>query len=107
MPTHEAFFIKLTNNDPLDKDFNDYEKLRRSGFDKQQALKKLQIKTVPPSGLVNYNYLRETWKKSGMTLFEDFLLQIKTVPPSGLVNYNYLRENWKKSGITLFEDFLQ
>ena len=28
---------------------------------------------VPPSGLNNYNHLRETWKKNGMTVFKDFL----------------------------------
>ena len=31
------------------------------------------MKTVPPSGLNNYNYLQETWKKNGMTVFKDFL----------------------------------
>ena len=73
LPPYQAFFSKLRNNNPLDKDFLDYEKLRKSGFDEQQALKKLQIKTVPPSGLNNYNYLQETWKKNGMTVFKDFL----------------------------------
>ena len=73
MPLYEAFFSKLRNNNPLDKDFIDYEKLRKSGFDEQEALQKLQIKTVPPSGLDNYNYLQETCKKNGMTVFKDFL----------------------------------
>ena len=72
LPPYEAFFRKLKNNNPLDKDFTDYEKLKKSGLDKQQALKKLQAKTVPPSGLDNYNYSRETWKKNGMTVFKDF-----------------------------------
>ena len=73
LPPYEAFFSKLRNNNPLEKGFTDYEKLRKSGFDEQQALKKLQIKTVPPSGLDNYNYLQETWKKNVMTVFKDFL----------------------------------
>ena len=73
LPPYDAFFSKLRNNNPLDKDFTDYEKLRKSGLDEQQALKKLQIKTVPSSGLDNYNYLQETWKKNGMTVFKDFL----------------------------------
>ena len=51
LPAYEAFFIKLRNNNPLDKDFIDYKKLRKNGLDEQQVLKKLQIKTVPPSGL--------------------------------------------------------
>ena len=73
LPPYEAFFSKLENNNPLDKDFIDYEKLRKSEFEEQQALKKLQIKTVSSSGLDNYNYLQETWKKNGMTVFKDFL----------------------------------
>ena len=56
LPPYEAFFNKLRNNNPLDKDFIDYEKLRNSGLDEQQALKKLQIKNVPSSRLDNYNY---------------------------------------------------
>ena len=61
LPPYEAFFSKLRNNNPLDKDFIDYEKLEKSGLDEEQALKKVQIKTVPPSGLDNYN--RKTGKK--------------------------------------------
>ena len=84
MPPYVAFFIKLRNNNPLDKDFIDYEKLRKSGLDEEQVVKKLQIKTVPPSGLDNYNNLQETWKKNGMTAFKDFLkwYNIKDVVPT-------------------------
>ena len=73
MPPYETFFSKLRNNNPLDKDFIHYEKLRNSVLAEQQALKKLQIKTLPPPGLDNYNYLQETWNKKGMTVFKDFL----------------------------------
>ena len=59
LPPYEAFLSKLRNNNPLDKDFVDYEKMRKSGLEKQQALEKLQIKTAPPSGLDNYSYLQE------------------------------------------------
>ena len=73
LPPYEVYFSKIRNNNPLDKDFIDYEKLRKSGLEEQQVLKKLQIKAVSPSGLDNYNYLQETWKKNGMTVFKDFL----------------------------------
>ena len=72
-PSYEAFFSKLRNNNPLDKEFIHYEKLRKSRFDEQQPFKKLQIKTVPPFGLDNYNYLQETWNKNKITVFKDFL----------------------------------
>ena len=56
LPPHEAFLSKLRNNNRLDKDFIDYEKLRKSSHDKQKALKNFQIKIDPASGLDNYNY---------------------------------------------------
>ena len=73
LPPYEAFFNKLKNNNPLDKNFIDFEKLRKSGLDDQQAPKKLQIKSLPLSGLDNYNCLQDTWKKNRMTVFKDFL----------------------------------
>ena len=40
LPPYEAFFSKYRNNNPLDKDFKGYEKLRKSGLYEQQWLKK-------------------------------------------------------------------
>ena len=73
LPPYEAFFSKLRNNNPLDKDFQDYQKLRSSGLDKQKVLKKLQIRSVPATGWENYKYLQEIWQKHGKTTFKDFL----------------------------------
>ena len=73
-PPYEAFFNKLRNKHPLDKDFIGYEKLKKSELEEQQVLKKLQIKTVPPTGLDNYNYSLEFWNKNGMTVFNDSVL---------------------------------
>ena len=39
LPPYEAFFSKLRNNNPLDRDFKDYQKLRSSGLDEQKVLK--------------------------------------------------------------------
>ena len=74
---HEAFSSKLRNNNPLDKDFKDYQKLRSSGLDEQQALKKLQFKSVPTSGWDNYKHLEEIWQKHGMTTFKDFFTVVQ------------------------------
>ena len=46
LPPYEAFFSNFRNNNPLDKDFIDYDKLRKSGLDEQQTLKWLQMKTA-------------------------------------------------------------
>ena len=68
----------MRNNNPLDKDFKDYQNLKSSGLDEQQALKKLQIKSVPASGWDNYKYLQEIWQKHGMTTFKGFFAVVTT-----------------------------
>ena len=60
LPPHEALFSKLRNNNPLDEEIINFGKMSKSGLGEQQVLKNLQIKTVPPSGLNNYNYLQKT-----------------------------------------------
>ena len=72
LPPYEAFFSKLRNNNPFDKDFKDYQNLKTSGLDEQHALKKLQIKSVSASAWANYKNLQEIWQKHGMTTFKDF-----------------------------------
>ena len=69
---YEAFFSKLRNTNPLDKNFFGYEKLRKMHVTNCK-LKKLQIKTLPPSGLDNYSNLQDTWQKNGLIVFTDFL----------------------------------
>ena len=73
LPPYEAFSSKLRNNNPLDEDFKDFQNRKSSGLDEQQALNKLQIKSVPALGWDNYKYLQEIWQKHGMTTFKDFL----------------------------------
>ena len=101
LPPYEAFFSKLRNNNPLDKDFQDYQKLRSSGLDKQKVLKKLQIKSVPATGWENYKKLQEIWQKHGKTTFRDFLqwYNNKNVAPTleamqKTVQFYHQRENY-------------
>ena len=47
LPPYEAFFSKLRNNNPLDRDFKDYQKLRSSGLDEQKVLKNFKSSQYP------------------------------------------------------------
>ena len=67
------FFSKLRNHNPLEKDFNDYQKLVNGGFDQQSALKKFRIQSVPPTGFENYSYLKNIWEQLCMIIFKEFL----------------------------------
>ena len=73
LPPYECFFSKLRDHNPLEKEFTDFTKLLNSGLSQQEALKKLRLKVVPPSGFNNYNYLESVWEHEQMTTFQDFV----------------------------------
>ena len=57
----------------MEKEFTDFTKLLNSGLSQQEALKKLRLKEVPPSGVENYNYLKVIWEEEQMSTFRDFV----------------------------------
>ena len=73
LPPYECFFSKLKDQSPLEKEFTDFTKLLNSGLSQQEALKKLNLKDVPPSGVDNYNYLKVIWEEEQMSTFRDFV----------------------------------
>ena len=73
LPSYDDFYSKLKNSNPLDKEFDDYQKLLNTGITEEQALKKLGLKTKPATGLENYNYLKSIWEQEKMKTFRDFL----------------------------------
>ena len=73
LPPFEAFFSKLRNHNPLEKDFNDYQKLVNGEFNQQSILKKLRSQSVPPTGFENYFYLKNIWYQRSMITSKDFL----------------------------------
>ena len=58
LPSYDDFYSKLNYDNPLDKEYDGYRKLLNNGITEEQALKKLGLKTKPPTGLDNYNYLK-------------------------------------------------
>ena len=74
LPPYDFFFSKLRNINPLEKDYNDFEKLTTSGLSTKQAVCKLQLKKILPTGDENYAYLRSIWVSEGMKSFKDFLM---------------------------------
>ena len=73
LPPYEAFFNKLRNCNPLEKEYKEYENLLNSGATVESALIKLRLSQPPPTGGENYEYLLSIWEKEKMTTFRDFL----------------------------------
>ena len=57
LPTYEAFFSKLRNVNPLEKDYSDYQKLLSCGLKTEETLSNMKVSKPQPSGEENYQYL--------------------------------------------------
>ena len=57
LPPYDSFFNILRNSNPLEKDYNDFQNLVNSGLTTEQAVAKLRMDRIPPTGAENYLYL--------------------------------------------------
>ena len=73
LPPYDEFFSRLPNCNPLDKAYSDYQSFVNSGCSSEEALKKLRVSSIPPTGQENYAYLQQVWKNHDMQSFKDFL----------------------------------
>ena len=73
LPPYDAFFSKLRNVKPLEKDYSDYQKILSSGLKTEEGLSKLKFSKPPPSGEENYQYLLDICNHENMVTFTDFL----------------------------------
>ena len=72
-PPYDSFFSILRNSNPLEKDYNDFQNLVNSGLTTEQAVAKLRMDRIPPTGAENYSYLQSVWENINMQYFSDFL----------------------------------
>ena len=73
LPPYGSFFSILRNSNPLEKGYNDFQNLVNSGLSTEQAVAKLRMDRMPPTGAENYSYLQSVWENNNMENFSDFL----------------------------------
>ena len=73
LPPYDSFFSILRNNNSLDKEYNDIQNLVNSGLTTEQAVAKLRLDRIPPTGAEIYLYLQSVWENNNMQYFSDFL----------------------------------
>ena len=70
---YDSFISVLRNSNPLEKDYNDFQNLINSGLTTEQAVVKLRMDRIPPTGAENYSYLKGVWENNKMQYFTVFL----------------------------------
>ena len=73
LPPYDSFFSILRNSNPLEKDYNNFQNLVNSGLTTEQAVAKLRMDGIPPTGAENYSCLQSVWKNNNMQFILDFL----------------------------------
>ena len=73
LPRCNSFFNLLRNINHLEKDYSDFGNLVQSDLSRVQALAKLGLEKVPPTGAEVYAYLQTIWGNEHMQSFADFL----------------------------------
>ena len=66
LPPYDSFFSILRNINPLEKDYNDFQNIVNSGLTTEQAVIKLRMDRIPPTGAENYSYLQSVWENHNM-----------------------------------------
>ena len=69
LPSHDAFYRRLRDCNALNKTFSDYQNLLKAGCSSEEALRKLKVSEIPPTGEENYVYLQQVWNSQGMQSF--------------------------------------
>ena len=73
LPPSDSFFSIQRKSNPLEKDYNDFENFVNSGLTTEQAVAKLRMDRILPTGAENYSYLQSVWESNNMQNFSDFL----------------------------------
>ena len=74
LPPYEAFFSSLKNCNVLEEEFSRYKYLIEvEKIPLSKALKLMNIKEKPRTGLENYQFLLKTWQDQGMRNMKDYL----------------------------------
>ena len=74
LPPYDSFFSELCNFILIEKDYNDFDNLTTSGLSSEQAVFKLRLNKIAPTG---DEYLRSTWVSEGMIYFKEFFMWYK------------------------------
>ena len=70
---YDSYFSVLGNSNPLENDYNDFQNLVNKGLTTEQAVFKLRMDRIPPTGAEIYSCLQSVWENNNMQYFSDFL----------------------------------
>ena len=73
LPPYDSFSSILRNSNPLEKVYDDFQNIVNSGLTTEQAVVKLRLDRIPPTGAEKYSYLQSVWKNNNMQYFSEFL----------------------------------
>ena len=70
---YDTLYSKIHSSDPLEAEYNEYGNLLKSGVTTDQAVIELKLSKPPPTGVENYQYLKEISKQEQLRSIKGFL----------------------------------
>ena len=74
LPPYDAFHSKLRSCNLVEAEYTDYVNRLKNGLTTEQAVVKLKLSKPSPTGIENYQYLKQIWKQEQMSSIKNFLL---------------------------------
>ena len=66
LPSHDSFFSIQHDNNALEKDYYKFQNNVNSGLTTEQAVAKIRMDRILPTGAESYSYLQSVWEKNNM-----------------------------------------
>ena len=70
---YDVFYSELRCCNLLETEYTDYVNLFKSGLTKEQAVIKLKLSKPHPTGIEDYLYLQQIWKREKIGSLNNFL----------------------------------
>ena len=72
-PRYDSFYSIRRNSNSLEKDYSDFQNLVNTRLTTEQAVAKLRMDRIPPTGVAKYSYSQSVWENYNLQYFSDFL----------------------------------
>lgn len=104
LPPYEAFYSDLKQGNILEEEYKEFSNYLNDGFSEAEALKMLDLKSVPLTGRAIYDELKVIWDREGMSTLRDYLIyynNLDSFPFIGCIDKMF--KYYNELGIDLFK----
>ena len=101
LPPYDAFYSTLSSCNLLEAEFVEYISILKNGLATEQVVVKVKLPKPPPTGVEDYQYLQQTWKKEQVSSFNKDVMSTLEAMQKMIAIYNDKDIDMLKLGCSL------